>query len=70
MKNDLEYGSIYQRHNDHATYNTASPQEDCVHGEEVRISPQTIQDAEEDDDVERRTQQYGSNLLLVNLEER
>ncbi len=45
---DLEDGSIHQRHHDQVTYNTAPPQEDVVHGEEVIKSIQTIADVEEE----------------------
>ncbi len=56
---DLEDGSIHQRHHDQVTYNTAPPQEDVVHGEEVIKSTQTIADveeeSEEDGDAEQGT---------------
>ncbi len=45
---DLEDGSIHQRHHDQVTYNTAPPQEDAVHGEEVINCIQTIADVEEE----------------------
>ncbi len=45
---DVEDGSIHQRHHDQVTYNTAPPQEDVVHGEEVLNSIQTIADVEEE----------------------
>ncbi len=55
---DPEDRSIHQRHHDQVTYNTAPPQEDVVHFEEVINSIQTIADveeqSEEDGDAEQK----------------
>ncbi len=50
---DLEDGSIHQRYHDQVTYNSAPPQEDIVHGEEVISYIQKVADVEEDKAVER-----------------
>ncbi len=72
---ELEDGSIHQRHHDQVTYNTAPPQEDVVHGEEVINSIQTIADveeqSEEDGDAEQRTlrNRPNTNQILPSTDE-
>ncbi len=72
---DLEDGAIHQRHHDQVTYNTAPPQEDVVHGEEVIKSIQTIADvgeeSEEDGDAKQRTLRniQNTNQILSSTDE-
>ncbi len=64
----MEDGSIHQRHRDQVTYNTAPPQEDFVHGEEVINSIQTIADVEEeseDGDAEQGTLRNRPNTNIA-----